>query len=453
MGLLRTFRDRPPRVPRAALLAGNYHEWNDAPFELARRCEQDYYGIADLRFGLRSVYLVTAPALIEEILSGSNKCFEKGLGHEETRALFGEGLLTADGAPWRAHRKVLNPFFHASRMDGYGERIEASARAATSRWRHGEARNIYRDMNVLCLDVLMQSFFGSDVPGAIEEVGRAVQALHTTHNRWTYDSTGFRAAAERFDAFIEGVIETFRSKQTGAKDLVNVLLSAHAANPSVTTRKHVRDQVATMILAGFETTASAITWALYLLARHPAVVAELRAELDQVGTKRPLATLSPHALPRLYATLCESLRLYPPAHRLSRRAIAPVRLGHHTFAAGTDFIIPVWAVHRSHRHYAEPDAFRPERWTAQMRAALPRYAFLPFGGGPRACIGQTMAFREMTIIVATIVSRFDLETTFDGDKAPYNGITLLPESGDLSLRIHARAATEHAGARCPRPAA
>lgn len=441
MSLLRSFRPRLPRVPRAALLAGNYHQWNDAPFEFSRRCERDFYGIADLRFGLRSVYLVTAPDLIEEILTTQNKSFEKGLGHEEPRALFGDGLLTADNATWRTHRKVVSPFFHASRMDGYGKRIEASARAAAARWRDGETRNVYRDMNVLCLGVFMQSIFGSEVPGAAEQVTNAVKVLHRAHNRWTYDSAAFRETAEGFDEFVEGVIETFRSERKDAKDLVNVLLAAHAADPDVMTRKHVRDQVATMIFAGFETTASAISWTLYLLARHPTVAAALRTELDEVVGERSLGELPPHALPRLYAVLCEVLRLYPPAHRLSRRATKLVQLGGHAFPAGTDFIIPTWAVHRSPRHYGEPDAFRPERWTAEMRATLPRFAYFPFGGGPRTCIGQTLAFREMAIIVSTIVSRFDLEAAFAGDKAPYNGITLVPAGGDMQLRFRARRAS------------
>lgn len=432
-------------MPRSAFLAGNYHEWNDAPFELSRRCERDYYGIADLRFGLRNVYVVTAPDVIEEILTTKNKSFQKGLGFDEARALFGDGLLTSDGATWRTHRKVVNPFFHASRMDAYGKRIETSARAAMSKWRDGETRNLYRDMNVLCLGVLMQCFFGNEIPGAIEGVRDAVKLLHASHHEWTYDSPEFRAAAERFDTFVEGVIETFRSERDNASDLVNVLLAAHAANPGAMTRRHVRDEVATMIIAGFETTASAITWTLYLLARHPAVATALRTEIDDATSERSLGELSLRSLPLLNAVLCESLRMYPPAHRLSRRAMEPVHVGGYDFPEGADFIIPVWAVHRSPRHYAEPDTFRPDRWTAEMRASLPRFAFMPFSGGPRACIGQSLAFREMGIIVATIVSKFGLETSFVGEKAPYNGVTLVPDGSEMMLRVRARRVRSGAG--------
>src|SRR5690606_24755339 len=163
------------------------------------------------------------------------------------------------------------------------------------------------------------------------------------------------------------------------------------------------------------------------LARHPEAVGAVRDELDAVVADRSIGDISPRALPVLHAVLCEALRLYPPAHRLSRHSIQNVRLGEYEFPAGTDFLIPVWAVHRSARHYPDPDAFLPGRWTAEMRATLPRFAFLPFGGGSRACIGQTLALREMTIIVSTIISQFDLETAFAGDKTPYNGITLLPD--------------------------
>ena len=430
--LLYRSRPRPPRVPRARVLSGNYHQWNDAPFELAQRCEREYYGVADLRFGLRSVYVVTAPELLEEMFTTGHKSYVKGLGYDEASPLFGEGLLTADGDTWRAHRKVIGPFFQPARMDGYGKRIASLTHAAIAKWRDGETRNVYRDMNVLTLSAIMHSFFGADMPGSIEHVGRAIGLMHKTHNRWTYESESFSAGAARFDEFVEAVVDTFRDSERG---LVSALLAAHAADPETLTRKHVRDHVATMILSGFETTAAALTWTLYLLARHPRAADAVRDELEDSAAE--LDELSPRNAPVLYATLCEALRLYPPAHRLSRRAIERVRLGDYEFAAGSDFLIPVWAVHRSSRHYSEPEAFRPERWTAEMRKNLPRFAFMPFGGGPRMCIGQNLAFREMTIIISAIVSAFDLAPAFAGDKLPYNGFTLLPDGGDMQLRLRA----------------
>jgi cytochrome P450 len=411
-----------------------------APFDFVERCEREHYGIAELRFVHRVNYVVTDPSMLEQIFVTQNKAFQKGFGHKETRPLFGDGLLTSDGATWRAHRKVLNPFFHPSKTDAYGGSIEATTREHLSEWRHHETRNVYRDMNRLCLEVLFCSLFGRSFAHAFETVGRAALALHQSHNRWTYGSGEFRAAVRELDAFLHDLIEHYQADAEQGSDVVSTLLREHRRNPSGLTFAQVRDHVATTILAGFETTASAITWTLYLLARHPVILRELQAELDELRQRKAFSDASMAELPSLTQVLCESLRLYPPAHRLTRRAIEPVTLGDYELPAGTELLIPVWAVHRSARHYAQPHTFLPSRWTPELRASLPRFAYFPFGGGPRTCIGQSMAVREMSVIVATIASSFDLAPAFAGERLPYHGITLLPDGADMPLIVRARAA-------------
>ncbi len=436
-------RNRPPVVPRDSLISGNFHAWNDEPFNFAQRCERDYFGIANIRLFHRIVYVVTDPHMVEEMFVDQHKSFYKGIGHDEAKSLFGEGLLTSDGEVWQRHRKMLHPFFHSGRVPTYSGKIEACAREVLAEWRDGETRNIYRDMNRVCLAILLRSLFGRDIPGALDPVARAAAALHQSHNRWTYRSAEFKSAKRDFDRLVDEIIADLRDDRDSngqidkseSGDLVNVLLRAHLSDPKAVTAQHVHDQVATMLLSGFETTASGVTFALYFLAKHPDVCAQVRGEIHALGASVALGDVSPEALPTLMLAVSESLRLLPPAHRLTRRAVAPVKLGPYDFAAGSEFLIPIWAIHRSARVFENPETFLPSRWTRELRRSLPRYAYMPFGSGPRACIGQSMALREMLTIVACVVSSFELMPASSEELVPYNGLTLIPGGGTVPLSV------------------
>lgn len=436
------WRRRPPSMPVRSLVSGNLRDLVDDSLNFYRRCEAHPAGIVQIRIYRRPLFVVTAPALIEEILTTQNKRFEKGIGLADLKPLFGDGLLTADHDVWRAHRKVIGPHFPVSKLEASSRTIADCTSDLLAGWQSGETRDVYRDMTRLGLRVVVRTLFGRDLPGADEQAARMVAVLQWCQKELAHfgddGKARFDAAIAELDAFAGDVIEQLRADPGDGADLVNTLLRAQRANPAAVTDAHIRDQVVTMLLAGYETTATALAWTLYLLARHPASAARLRDELDDALAEKPLAALTPGDAPYLMQVVCESLRLYPPAHRISRRATEAVQLGGYDFAAGTDFVVPQWAVQRSPRHYRNPESFAPERWTPEMRGALPRFAFFPFAGGPRRCIGESLAMRELLLIVGAIAHVFELSPASAREILPYEGITLVPEGGALPLRVRAR---------------
>ena len=221
---------------------------------------------------------------------------------------------------------------------------------------------------------------------------------------------------------------TRRRAAPAGDDFLSMLLGARDDTGAPLSEGQIRDEVVTMFLAGHETAASSLTWALYLLAAHPPAAQRLSAALDAGGACE-------HEIDRV---MREALRLYPPAYRISRTAVEACDLGGHPVEPGVEIMIPQWAVHRSARFYDDPDAFRPERWTPAFTAALPRFAYFPFGGGPRTCIGNTFAEIEGSVAIGHICRRYELRVPPHAQVAPYLGVTLLPRENILELEVRRR---------------
>ena len=218
-------------------------------------------------------------------------------------------------------------------------------------------------------------------------------------------------------------------------DLTSLLLSAKDASGAAIPRQQIRDEIVTMFFAGHETGAASISWTLYLLARHPDVATRLATE--------------PAGGPLAHQVLRESLRLYPPAYRVSRTVVRNCHLGSTNIPAGAEVVIPQWAVHRSPRHWAEPNAFQPERWTPEMTKQLPKYAYFPFGGGQRICIGNHFGLHESVRVVTEITRRFELRLAAASQAAPVLGVTLLPREGSLRMEFRRRKAGDASMTRFP----
>ena len=431
------------------------------------------------------LYIVTAPEMIEEILVRKQRCFIKSAGLRATQLAFGQGLLTSDRELWLRQRKAIQPAFHAKRLAQYAKRMQVATDALLASYPSddgvGQVRDIHHDMTELCFQVLVATLFGDQTAGTTAQArslvaagAEALHAFHHLHSQWigafgglayagmravstrlgrpdfvvdptllpTAYARRFRQAIAQLDAF---VLELIRQRRQGPRgdDFLSLLVDA------VDDDRQVRDEVVTMFLAGHETAASSLTWALYLLAQHPRVAKKLSAQLDAV----PQGTV-----PRLLEQVMEEgLRLYPPAYRISRTTAETCQIGGLEVKAGVEVLIPQWAVQRSPRHFEDPDAFRPERWTDAMKAALPRFAYFPFGGGPRTCIGNAFAEREAEVVLGGILRRFSLRVPPGSDVAPYLGVTLLPRGNSLRLEVRKRQPTPgshpvaagSSGARCP----
>ena len=442
-----------------------------------RRCEAEGGLVRSHIWGL-PICVITAPELIEEVLIRKQRCFIKSAGLRSTRFAFGEGLLTSDRELWLHQRRTVQVAFHARQLERYARLMEEACTRRLDGFRDGEVRNIHRDMTDLCFEVLGRSLFGEDLPQARELVAATAEALHSFHHgfsQWVGAAGGiafaavravatslgrpdfvvdptllptsyarrFRAAVRALDAFIAALIARRRRESPG-EDFLSLLLAATDAAGAPLGDQQIRDEIVTMFLAGHETAASSLTWTLYLLARHPAVARELADEHERGGGAELLERI-----------VREGLRLYPPAYRISRTTVAGCEIGGHRVMPGVEIMIPQWAVQRSPRYFADPDAFHPERWTPAFIDQLPRFAYFPFGGGPRTCIGSAFSQLESSIVLGSIARRFELRVPPGVNPEPFLGVTLLPRDNSLRLQVRQRKAapapTARARPRCPFP--
>jgi len=419
------------------------------PLRFLERIAARYGDIAQLKVGPYRLVFVNHPELVHEVLVAKAASFAKGRILEQTREVFGQGLLTSEGELHHRQRRLIQPAFHRRRIEAYAAAMSADAAAAAARWRDGETLDVAREMTRLTLRIVARSLFSVDVEeDEAREVGQALDALVAAFDvvlvpfqslLQKLPLPSFRRARQAratLDALVYRLIAE-RRRTGGGEDLLSLLLAARDEEGSGMDDRQVRDEVLTLFLAGHETTANALTWTWYLLARHPQAEARLHAEIDTVlGDRLPGAD----DLPRLTFTrqvLAESMRLYPPAWAISRRTIAPVSLNGYAVPAGSGVLTSPWVGHRDPRFFPDPLSFKPERWTESFEAQLPKLAYFPFGGGPRICIGMGFAWMEGILLLAALGRRWTMRLAADEAVEPYPRITLRPQGG-VQVRLQRR---------------
>ena len=438
-----------------------------------RRCEQER-GLVRTHIWRLPVCVVTAPELVEEVLIRQRRCFIKSAGLRSTRLAFGQGLLTSDGDLWLRQRKAVQGAFHARQLERYGQLMEDSCQRLLAGYVDGEVRNVYRDMTELCFEVLARSLFGEELPEAMGLVAAAAAALHAFHHlhaQWVGAAGGlafagiralatalgrpdlvldpallptsyarrFRRAIRALDVFVAELIDR-RRRKGGGEDFLSLLLLARNDQGRPLDDRQIRDEIVTMFLAGHETTASGLSWTIDQLARHPEIAQALAVQLDRGGGEELLEQV-----------IREALRLYPPAYRISRTTVVRCRLDDEEVRPGTEIIIPQWAIQRSPRYFEAPDEFRPRRWTASFIEELPRFAYLPFGGGPRSCIGSALAHVESSVVLREMCRRFVLSVPPGFEARPFLGVTLLPQDGTLLVAVRHRRTGATSTTKCSSP--
>lgn len=395
-------------------------------------------------FGIH-VCVLSHPEFIESVLVRHPQDFSKGRGLQVNRRLFGEGLLTSEGEAWQAQRQLCQPSFSGERVADYGGVMVNCAAQMLDTWHDGEVRTLDRELSLLTLKVVTRALFGIDAGVLADEVQRSLKPVMDFNTRGrilvpamrylpTPASVRYRLAARRLDRVVDAIIRRRRVSCRKGDDLLAVLLRAHedgAAMPA----SLLRDEVMTLLLAGHETTALALCWAFYLIAKHPVVENALVEEIARVMGNRSPGVPDLASLPCVTNVIKESLRLYPPAYAMVRIAAREMEIGGYVVPNGASVILSQWIVHRDPRFYAEPERFDPNRWTAGFASRLPRFAYFPFGGGPRACIGASFALTEATLLLVTILQKFHIELTLERPLIPVPGITLRPRG---SLRVTVR---------------
>ncbi|HVZ85483.1 MAG TPA: cytochrome P450 [Polyangia bacterium] len=397
------------------------------------------------------LYFVSAPATIEEILLKKADAFRKDRTSRLLSRVIGNGLLINDGESWRRQRRLLQPAFHQRQLEAYADAMVTAAEGGVASWGSGEVRNVHDDMMAVTLNIVAATLFGADLRADTREIGRIVSGLMEEFGRllglaaryyppaWvpTRANRRFRASARQIDNVILGLIEARRNPKPGDRrdDVLSILIDARDEGGAAMTDAQVRDEAVTLFLAGHETTALALTYALHLLSRHPASQERARAEIEAaLGDRRPGFT-DVERLPYLQSVLLESMRLYPPVWVIARQAREPVEIGGYRFGAGAEFVMSPWVVHRDGAVFPRPDVFDPSRWENNLAQRLPRFAYFPFGGGPRVCIGNRFAMMEATLVLAVVLSRFRVEpATAEPTLDLMPSVTLRPRRG-LPLRV------------------
>lgn len=427
----------PPAI-KGSLIQGVMPEFNRDTLGFIER-GRNYGDVVRMRFLYLTAYFLYHPDDIEYVLSTNAKNFIKSRSVRSPffQRLVGNGLLTSEGEFWRRQRRLAQPAFHRQRISGYGEVMVEYAERLISSWSAGETRDIHQDMMRLTLEIVVRTLFNSDVSGDAAKVERALAQIAKPFSsqatlKWIIDNRlptkthrHFNQCAKEIDEIVYRIIAERRASGSDQGDLLSMLLAAHDEDGSQMTNRQLRDEVMTLFLAGHETTALTLSWAWYLLAQNPAAEQKFHAELDDVlGGRLPTAAdLSRLKYTEMIAK--ESMRLYPPAYALGRESIEECEVGGFRMPAKTQVFMFQWAVQRDPRFFDQPSSFYPERWTEEFANGLPKYAYFPFGGGPRACIGNYFAMMEVVLLLATIGQRFRFSLL------PEHPVSLLPA---MSLR-------------------
>lgn len=394
------------------------------------------------------LYVIRHPDHIRDVLVTQADAFEKThTALESLSNVLGQGLLTTDGDVWRRHRRLLSPAFAKRAVDSCIPAMGAESRLTVDRIRPGMSFDVSREMIDLTLRIVGKTLLGIDLASEVQTVGKSMSTFQTSLAvprsvpkalKWPVDRTTSKAL-EKLDGVIDRVIEHRRSSGQKKNDLLQMLLDAvDPEDASVRlSPKEIRDELVTFLLAGHETTSNTLTWAMYLLSTAPEVERELVKEIDAVAGGGPIDSSHIDRLVYTEQVVKEAMRLYPPAYVLARRAGRDATIGSWKVAKGSEVVVWIYFTHRDPRFYEEPLAFRPSRFTPEEEAKRPKQSYLPFGAGPRACIGRSFATVEAVVALATLYQRYVYR--YEGAKPPKARprITLSPENG-MALRAIAR---------------
>jgi cytochrome P450 len=418
------------------------------PLDYFTAMAQEYGDVSGMRIGKFRSLFINHPGLIEDVLVNNSRKYHKGRILQANKYLFGEGLLTSEGDFWLRQRRLAQPAFHRARVSAYAATMAEYTEQLIATWRNGEERDIHQEMMQLALRIVGKTLFDADVTRDAKEVGETLDILlHIAANfgrtilvpLWVPTPRNIRAklGIKRLEKVIYRIIADRRASGRYTGDLLSILLQAQDEDGTHMNDRQLRDETITLFLAGHETTANTLSWTWWLLAQNPAVEKKFHEELDGVlGGRAPTVDDLPK-LTYLSQVLTESLRLYPTAWGMARLAAEEHEIAGYPVRPGYGVAFAQWVMHRDARWFDAPLEFRPERWENGLAKQLPRFAYFPFGGGPRQCIGNTFALMEASVVLATVGQRFRFTLAPDHKVTPLASITLRPKNG-IQVRLEAR---------------
>lgn len=432
-----------PPGPKAKFPGANLLAFRRDPLSFLQKIAQEYGDISRFRVGPRRIFLVNHPELIRDVLITQHKNFHKGHGLQRAKTLLGEGLLTSEEEFHRRQRRLAQPAFHRERMNAYASVMTDYAARMSERWRDNQTLDIAGEMMRLTLAIVGKTLFDADTENEAAGVGAALNAALKAFSFMMLPYSElleklplpqmrrFREARAQLDALVYRIIEERRQSNVDRGDLLSMLLLAQdeETNGGAMTDEQLRDEAMTIFLAGHETTANALVWTWVLLAQNMDVERKLHEELDAVlavDNRLPRIEDLP-ALKYTEMVFAEALRLYPPAWVIGRRALRECEIGGYVVPEDTLVLMSQYVMHRDSRFFPDPLRFDPERWTQGEREARPPFAYFPFGGGARRCIGEGFAQMEAVLLIATLARRWRLRLAPDQKIETKAIITLRPK--------------------------
>ena len=431
-----------PPGPKGHWLTGNLADFRADRLGFVTRIPKEHGDLVALRFAHYRLFLVSHPELIEQVLVHQAKHFIKHFALRLNPLLLGKGLLTSEGDFWLKHRRLIQPAFNKNRLAEYAPVMTAAVDRHLRTWQAGQRREIQAEMMAITLEIAAQTMFGAAAAADAQEVRLALDELQQNFivrfnsivqlPLWlpTPLNLRMRRAVRRLDAILYRFIQERRRGGGEKHDLLSLLLRARDEDDgSGMSDQQVRDEAMTLFLAGHETTALALAWTWYLLAQHPHVEEQFFQEVHAVvGQRWPTLDDVPK-LKFTEAVVLEGMRLYPPAYIIGREAVDELILGGFRVPRGMTLFMSPWSVQRDERFFKQPLEFRPQRWREESIKQLPKFAYFPFGGGPRLCVGNSFAMTEMILVLAAVAQRFRFTLIPGQVVIPQPTFTLRPHPG------------------------
>lgn len=441
-----------PPGPRKKFLGDRLLSLQRDPLGYLQKLEREYGDVVHFKIGPQHMIVLNHPDDIRDVLVTHSRNFVKGYTLQQAKRVLGEGLLTSEGEYHKQHRHIMQPIFHRQQIARFAAVMVEYATRTAARWREGETFDVSRQMQELTLAIAAKTLLDSDVEGEASELGNAVNELMGLFNPvmllmadWIEKlplppTQRLHRCKARLDETIYRLIAEHRANERG-DDLLSMLLQAQDSETPMSDEQ-LRDEVLVIILAGYETISNALAWTWYLLSTHPEVNARFHAELDAVLDGRQPTAADVESLVYTRMILSETLRMYPSVWFLDRRAVNDYEVGGYLVPAGSMVLMSQWLVQHDPRFYTEPMRFDPQRWTTDAQTGRHRFAYFPFGAGPRVCVGEHFAWMEGVLLMATIGQRWNIQVQKGYKVVPTPSLNLHPKGG-IKVRVEARSHVEN----------
>lgn len=430
-------------APRGNWLLGHSIPYTRDPLGFLNHCAREYGGIVPLRLAGTPVLFINHPDCVEEVFSHQNRAFmRKGTGFQMVAKPFlGNGLFLSEGKLYQQQRTLVQPAFHRQMLTAYGEIMVYETQTIMDAWQAGEVRDIYQDYVNITRTIVAKTMFGIRLEA--EVVDAVTEALNQVMNRFknlnehllftpswlpTPNNLSFNRAINRLDQTIYKLLQQYQSQTEGEPNFLDMLLQAQDTEEPITLQK-VRDEVVNIFLAGYETTAIALTWLSWILSQHPHVEAKLFEELQTILQGRTPTVADIPQLLYTEAVVLETLRLYPPVWALVRVAVEETTILGYPVPKGMNVMACQWTAHRNPQFFPEPETFNPDRWTNGLAKQLPMGAYFPFSLGGRVCLGKAFGMMELVLVLATITQKFQFKSASARRVEFFLSITLRPKEG------------------------